>query len=70
MKHTVVVLYKCYQCGRILDDSDFANKRGCRSCGCFHIKYAAPTMINTLKYFLGHKKMIFVWIKENVFHRN
>jgi len=58
MKETFVVLWSCYQCGRLGDQYDYQRGVGCFSCKSHHMRPAAPSFINLTRYYATHPKML------------
>ena len=68
--NTVIQLYACYSCNKIMDLDDIQTGKGCTGCGSFHVKYVSGTKWNILRYVVTHPSVIKLWIKENLLHLN
>lgn len=64
---TVVRLYKCAGCAAPRYESEFNLGKRCK-CGSTTIRYAEPTTMNIIRFFLNNPGMIKIYLKENVFN--
>jgi len=47
----VTMVYRCYDCKRIITDTEIAELGCCPSCGCRRIRGTTPTKWETIKLF-------------------
>ena len=66
---TVIRLYYCRKCGAIMDEAETTRPKPCPNCECRMLGLASPTVWNKLRYLRRHPRLVWVWVKENVFKR-
>lgn len=63
--HTVVELFKCHACQRLVLSEDVARGQGC-PCGSMKVMHAKPTTWNVIKFFARKPKMLGTYFVENI----